>query len=90
MLQQMLTVHQPIVLTAPMELFLMIKAYTVVYRNLLLSVKISTQARGSVVLTDVPAYTTAVGVPAKIVGKVTSPEPSRQMDHSVGEDGDAI
>lgn len=45
---------------------------------------------GSVVLTDVPAYTTAVGVPAKIVGKVTSPEPSRQMDHSVGEDGDAI
>ena len=45
---------------------------------------------GSVVLTDVPAYTTAVGVPAKIVGKVTTPEPSRQMDHSVGEDGDAI
>ncbi|HAT08116.1 MAG TPA: serine O-acetyltransferase [Rhodobiaceae bacterium] len=45
---------------------------------------------GSVVLTDVPAYTTAVGVPAKIVGKVTSPEPSRQMDHSVGQDGDAI
>ena len=45
---------------------------------------------GSVVLTDVPAYTTAVGVPAKIVGKVTSPEPSRQMDHSVGEDGDTI
>lgn len=45
---------------------------------------------GSVVLTDIPAYTTAVGVPAKIVGKVTSPEPSRQMDHSVGQDGDAI
>ena len=45
---------------------------------------------GSVVLTDVPAYTTAVGVPAKIVGKVTTPEPSRQMDHSVGEDGEAI
>jgi serine O-acetyltransferase len=45
---------------------------------------------GSVVLTDVPAYTTAVGVPAKIVGKVSTPEPSRQMDHSFGEDGDAI
>lgn len=45
---------------------------------------------GSVVLTDVPAYTTAVGVPAKIVGKVTTPEPSRQMDHSVGGDGEAI
>jgi serine O-acetyltransferase len=45
---------------------------------------------GSVVLTDVPAYTTAVGVPAKIVGKVTTPEPSRQMDHSVGADGENI
>ena len=39
---------------------------------------------GSVVLMDVPAYTTAVGVPAKIIGKVGGPEPSRQMDHSVG------
>lgn len=37
---------------------------------------------GSVVLTDVPAYSTAVGIPAKIVGKVSSPEPSRSMDHS--------
>ena len=45
---------------------------------------------GSVVLTDVPAYTTAVGVPAKIVGKVSGPEPSRQMDHRLGEDGEAI
>ncbi len=45
---------------------------------------------GSVVLTDVPAYTTAVGVPAKIVGKVSTPEPSRQMDHSVVQDGDSI
>lgn len=45
---------------------------------------------GSVVLTDVPAYTTAVGVPAKIVGKVSGPEPSRQMDHGLGEDGDSI
>jgi len=40
---------------------------------------------GSVVLTDVPAYSTAVGVPAKIVGKVSTPTPSRQMDHSVDE-----
>ena len=43
---------------------------------------------GSVVLTDVPAYTTAVGVPAKIIGKVSGPEPSRQMDHSVGQSDD--
>ncbi len=43
---------------------------------------------GSVVLTDVPPYTTAVGVPAKIVGKVSSPDPSRQMDHSVDDSGD--
>lgn len=38
---------------------------------------------GSVVLTDIPAYTTAVGVPAKVIGGVSSPTPSRQMDHSV-------
>lgn len=38
---------------------------------------------GSVVLTDVPAYSTAVGVPAKIVHGVSSAQPSRQMDHSV-------
>jgi len=38
---------------------------------------------GSVVLTDVPAYSTAVGVPAKIVGKVSTAEPSREMDHSL-------
>ncbi|MBE8220752.1 MAG: serine O-acetyltransferase, partial [Alphaproteobacteria bacterium] len=40
---------------------------------------------GSVVLTDVPAYSTAVGVPAKIIGKV-SEAPSRTMDHNVGGD----
>jgi serine O-acetyltransferase len=45
---------------------------------------------GSVVLTDVPAYTTAVGVPAKIVGKVSTPEPSRQMDHILASEGDGI
>jgi serine O-acetyltransferase len=38
---------------------------------------------GSVVLTDVPAYSTAVGVPAKIIHGVSSTQPSRQMDHSV-------
>lgn len=38
---------------------------------------------GSVVLTDIPAYSTAVGVPAKVIGKVSSPEPSRVMDHSI-------
>lgn len=44
---------------------------------------------GSVVLTDVPPYTTAVGVPAKIVGKVSSPDPSRSMDHRVDTGDDA-
>lgn len=44
---------------------------------------------GSVVLTDVPAYSTAVGVPAKIVGKSTAvdePLPSQTMDHSIKGD----
>jgi len=30
----------------------------------------------------------AVGVPAKIIGKVSGPEPSRQMDHSVSQSDD--
>ncbi len=38
---------------------------------------------GSVVLTDVPAYSTAVGVPAKVIGKVDTPTPSQSMDHSL-------
>lgn len=38
---------------------------------------------GSVVLTDIPAYSTAVGVPAKVIGKVSTPEPSRVMDHRI-------
>ena len=41
---------------------------------------------GSVVLTDVPAYSTVVGVPAKVIGKVSTPEPSREMDHNIGKD----
>lgn len=40
---------------------------------------------GSVVLTDVPAYSTAVGIPAKVVGKVDTPTPSRSMDHSLAD-----
>lgn len=38
---------------------------------------------GSVVLNDIPAHSTAVGVPAKVVGKVSVPEPSRVMDHRI-------
>lgn len=41
---------------------------------------------GSVVLSDVPPHSTAVGIPAKIVGKVSSPEPSRSMDHSLDDE----
>ncbi len=35
----------------------------------------------SVVLTDVPPFSTAVGVPAQVIGKVSSAEPWRTMDH---------
>jgi serine O-acetyltransferase len=38
-------------------------------------------AAGSVVLADVPPYCTVAGVPAKIVGHTTEPEPSLEMDH---------
>jgi serine O-acetyltransferase len=43
-------------------------------------------AAGSVVLHDVPANTTVAGVPAKVVGQAGCPEPSRSMDHMIGED----
>jgi serine O-acetyltransferase len=36
---------------------------------------------GSVVLSDVPAHCTAVGVPARIVGRVETKEPALEMDH---------
>jgi serine O-acetyltransferase len=36
---------------------------------------------GSVVLEDVPAHTTAAGVPAKIVGRPTSDLPALEMEH---------
>lgn len=36
---------------------------------------------GSVVLNDIPAHATAVGVPAKIVGRTKEEQPFRSMDH---------
>lgn len=36
---------------------------------------------GSVVLEDIPAHSTAVGVPARVIGRTTGPSPSRDMDH---------
>jgi glucose-6-phosphate 1-epimerase len=40
-------------------------------------------ARGSVVLSDVPAHVTVAGVPAKVVGYAGCTEPARAMDHNV-------
>lgn len=40
---------------------------------------------GSVVLHDVPAHCTAVGVPAKIVGCAGCDKPSHEMDHIIDE-----
>jgi serine O-acetyltransferase len=41
---------------------------------------------GSVVLSDVPPHSTAVGVPARIVGAVETPEPALEMDHRLPPD----
>jgi serine O-acetyltransferase len=38
---------------------------------------------GSVVLHDVPPHCTVAGVPAKIVGKTSVPEPALEMDHAL-------
>jgi len=38
---------------------------------------------GSVVLSDVPPHSTAVGVPARVVGEATEEEPCRTMDHRI-------
>jgi len=38
---------------------------------------------GSVVLNDVPPHSTAVGVPARVVGQATEAEPCRTMDHRI-------
>lgn len=48
---------------------------------------------GAVVLIDVPPHTTAVGVPAKIVGHPRVDKPSLEMDHQIYdiyENGDGI
>jgi serine O-acetyltransferase len=43
---------------------------------------------GSVVLHEVPAHCTAVGVPAKIVGCAGCDKPAHAMDHIIREDSD--
>jgi serine O-acetyltransferase len=41
-------------------------------------------AAGSVVLTDVPPHTTVAGVPAVIIGRPASEQPSLEMDQGIG------
>jgi serine O-acetyltransferase len=43
-------------------------------------------AAGSVVLEEVPPHVTVAGVPAKVVGKPVSEEPSQDMDQGLGLD----
>ncbi|WP_309398513.1 serine O-acetyltransferase [Cerasicoccus maritimus] len=38
---------------------------------------------GSVVLNDIPAHSTAVGVPARVIGVADEDEPCRMMDHRI-------
>ncbi len=42
---------------------------------------------GSVVLKDIPAHSTAAGVPAKLVGHPTSKQPALDMNHQLSCDG---
>ncbi len=42
-------------------------------------------AAGSVVLLDVPPHTTVAGVPAVIIGRPTTEQPSLEMDQGIGE-----
>lgn len=42
-------------------------------------------AGGAVVLIDVPPHTTAVGVPAKILGRPKTEQPALEMDHHVSD-----
>ncbi len=43
-------------------------------------------AAGSVVLKEVPEHTTVAGVPARVVGAAGCDEPSRSMNHLLGDD----
>ncbi len=43
---------------------------------------------GSVVLDDVPAHATAVGVPARVVGTAEEDQPAFEMDHRLRQDRD--
>lgn len=43
-------------------------------------------AAGSVVLSPVPAYATAAGIPARIVAMSSMPSPAHTMDHSLPDD----
>ncbi|MEZ5494022.1 MAG: serine O-acetyltransferase [Pseudomonadales bacterium] len=45
---------------------------------------------GSVVLTDIPAHSTAAGVPAKIVGKPTEAQPALDMNQKLNEVPDEV
>jgi serine O-acetyltransferase len=38
---------------------------------------------GSVVLCDIPPHSTAVGIPAKVVGRAVEEKPALEMDHTL-------
>ena len=41
---------------------------------------------GSLVLSDIPPHTTAVGIPARVIGRPRSERPALEMDHSLPRD----